>query len=306
MSCTIFKNLDLFTIEQLLSRHEKIKITHNKMKVFLFNCLLLIFVAKRITSRPITNNFGDSIDTQSLKTLIEKESNSFKLLDFRTSKERQIMGYITGSILVPEFLTPDNVRNNENLDLDGISYKSKEDNGKNIIFVSTKEKSKDVHQMLTILGYQHNNDIIDGYFEGLDNWKSAGGALDYPRTIHFQALNQYLKLDSPLLIDVRNRSELNSPGQIPGSVCVPLHEILHGSFELPSRDFKERYGFEKPTQSSVLVLTCRSGRRILVAENYLKSYGYQNIRVYPGSFKDWVVNRGEIVAGNYDLDYDVL
>ena len=283
-----------------------IKIRHNKMKVFLFHCLLLIFGAKRITSKPIENNFGDSIDTQSLKTLIEKDSDSLKLLDFRTSKEREILGYITGSILVAEFLTPDNVRNNENLDLDGISYKSKEDNDKNIIFVSTKEKSKDVLKMLTLLGYQHNKNVMNGYFEGLDNWKSAGGALDYPRDIHYQALKEYLKLDSPFLIDVRNRSELNSPGQIPGSVCVPLHEILHGAFELPSRDFKERYGFEKPTKSSVLVLTCRSGRRILVAENYLKSYEYQNIRVYPGSFKDWVVNGGEIVAGNYDLDYDAL
>ena len=276
------------------------------MKVFLFNCLLLIFGVRRITSKPITNSFGDSIDTQYLKTLIEKDQNNLKLLDFRTSKERQILGYITESILVPDFLTPDNVRNNENLDLDGISYKNKEDDGKTIVFISNKEKSKDVHQMLTILGYQHDKNVINGYFEGLDNWKSAGGALDYPRTIHFQALKEYLKLDSPLLIDVRNRSELNSPGQIPGSVCVPLHEILHGAFELPSRDFKERYGFEKPTKSNVLVLTCRSGRRILVAENYLKSFGYQNIRVYPGSFKDWVVNGGEILAGNYDLDYDVL
>ena len=49
-------------------------------------------------------------------------------------KERQILGFITGSILVPDFLTPDNVRNNENFDLDGISYKSKEDDGKNIVF----------------------------------------------------------------------------------------------------------------------------------------------------------------------------
>ena len=75
------------------------------MKVFLFNCLLLIFGVRRITSKPITNHVGDSIDTQYLKTLIEKDQNNLKLLDFRTTKERQILGYITGSTLVSEFLT---------------------------------------------------------------------------------------------------------------------------------------------------------------------------------------------------------
>ena len=77
-----------------------------------------------------------------------------------------------------------------------------------------------------------------------------------------------------MLIDVRNRSELNSPGQIPNSVCVPLHEILNGAFQLSNIDFKKRYGFEKPIQTDVFVLMCRSGKRTLVAEENLKDLGY--------------------------------
>ena len=115
-----------------------------------------------------------------------------------------------------------------------------------------------------------------------------------------------LNTGSTLLIDVRNRSELNSPGQIPKSVVVPLHEILNGAFELPNEDFYQRYNFEKPDLRDVFVLTCRSGRRILVAEKYLKGLGYENARIYPGSFKDWVANGGETIKAEFDLDYDPL
>lgn len=40
-----------------------------------------------------------------------------------------------------------------------------------------------------------------------------------------QALSQLLEENKILLIDVRNRTELNTVGQIPGSVCLPLHEV---------------------------------------------------------------------------------
>ena len=119
-------------------------------------------------------------------------------------------------------------------------------------------------------------------------------------------MHKSLDFDTTLLIDVRNRSELNSPGQIPRSECVPLHEILNGAFQLSEMDFEQRYGFEKPAKSDVFILTCRSGRRILVAEKYLKSLGYNNIRIYPGSYKDWIAHGGKTTRAEFSLDYDPL
>lgn len=121
-----------------------------------------------------------------------------------------------------------------------------------------------------------------------------------------QALKESLARNSILLIDVRNRTELNGVGQIPGSVCLPLHEVDLG-FELSDADFSQRYGFLKPdAQSRNVILTCRSGRRVLVADAILKAKGYQNLRIYSGSFKDWIKNNGQTIQGEFDLDYEIL
>ena len=60
-----------------------------------------------------------------------------------------------------------------------------------------------------------------------------------------------------LLIDVRNATELQKPGKIPGSVHIPLYEIPE-AFLLSDEAFKEKYGFNKPLkQDKNVVLTCR-------------------------------------------------
>ena len=46
--------------------------------------------------------------------------------------------------------------------------------------------------------------------------------------------------DRILLIDVRNRTELNEVGQIPKSVCLPLHEVARAFTDLSDQEF--RYG----------------------------------------------------------------
>ena len=185
-------------------------------------------------------------------------------------------------------------------------YNEKEDQDKQVIFVAKKEDLDQAYQTILSLGYKEDKNVIKGYAKGINALKQAGGEVEFPRIVSFDALSESLNLGTTLLIDVRNRSELNSPGQIPRSVCVPLHEILNGAFELPDNDFQERYNFKKPRLDDVFVLTCRSGRRILVAENYLKGLGYEKIRIYPGSYKDWVSNGGQTIDADFDLDYDPL
>ena len=69
-----------------------------------------------------------------------------------------------------------------------------------------------------------------------------------------------------------------------------------------------RYGFPKPIDKNRkdIVLTCRSGRRVLVAARILSRVGFENLRIYSGSFNDWKKQGGEIIPGNFNLDYEVL
>jgi rhodanese-related sulfurtransferase len=43
-----------------------------------------------------------------------------------------------------------------------------------------------------------------------------------------------------LLIDVRNRTEMNDPGMITGSHCLPVHEV-DLAFQLSEDDFEDRF-----------------------------------------------------------------
>lgn len=109
-----------------------------------------------------------------------------------------------------------------------------------------------------------------------------------------------------MLIDVRNRTELNTVGQIPKSVCLPLHEV-DLAFDLSDEDFLARYKFPKPQgDRKDIVLTCRSGRRVLVADSIMKTKGFPHLRIYSGSFKDWVKQDGKYDFADYDLEYDIL
>ena len=262
---------------------------------------LLLLVGKLIWCKPATTPFINLIDTASLKGLIRDKNNNQKVLDFRPSREKEFSGYIQGSILVPDSLTIENVHKNSYATQQELFFDENQDRDKNIIFVSNKDKLDETYQKLGALGYAVQKGSIKGYIEGMDAWLAVGGDIEFPRIINFHALQDSLESDSTLLIDVRNRTELNFPGQIPKSVCVPLHEILNGAFQLSNINFKKRHGFEKPIKSNVFVLMCRSGKRILVAEKYLKGLGYEDVRIYPGGFKDWVAHGGRRI-GNFSID----
>ena len=117
--------------------------------------------------------------------------------------------------------------------------------------------------------------------------------LEFPPTISFPALSQLVGQAAVLLVDVRNRTELVEPGAIPTSRNIPLHEIP-AAFQLPSDQFQAKYGFPLPELEADLVLTCRSGRRALVAQQQLQQLGYTATRVYLGSFRDWVAQGGQV------------
>ena len=100
-----------------------------------------------------------------------------------------------------------------------------------------------------------------------------------------------------LVIDVRNRTDFDSQGNMPNSVNIPLHEIQNGAFTLSNAEFRSRYGIEKPGKWVRLVVSCYSGQLAYVGALHLTNLGFVSSRAYPGSFNNWISNGGAIVHG---------
>ena len=253
---------------------------------------------------------GQFIDSGQLVNLIQESNKNLKIIDFQSTQSRETFGYIKGSFLVPDSLKLENIEKDlqslpSELLYDKSNFQADKEDEDVVVFVTTRENKNSSLHKLKALGYDNSKLTIKGYVEGLDMLSKTSGLVEFPRIISFSSLNASLASDSILLIDVRNRTELNSVGQIPNSVCIPLHEIINGAFFSTNGDFMQHYGFKKPLLSDSFVLSCRSGQRILVAEKYLiKEIGYKHVRIYPGSFNDWVANGGRVIEGNFEVDYD--
>ncbi|XP_068233974.1 uncharacterized protein [Palaemon carinicauda] len=117
--------------------------------------------------------------------------------------------------------------------------------------------------------------------------------VDDKNDIKFETL--YYSLDKFNIIDIRRKDELTQLGMIPGSNNLPLQEI-EDALDLSEEAFKAKYGFPKLSpDDDTIVLTCRSGRRVRVADQILRSRGFTKQRIYYGSFLDWVMRGGPVV-----------
>jgi thiosulfate/3-mercaptopyruvate sulfurtransferase len=87
------------------------------------------------------------------------------------------------------------------------------------------------------------------------------------------------------LIDARSPEEF-AAGHIPGAVSVEWTRNLgsDGNF-LPAADLRELYGDPPPNQS--LVVYCQTGSRAAVDWLVLSQLGYEDVRLYDGSWEEW-------------------
>ncbi|KAK8760621.1 hypothetical protein V5799_028113 [Amblyomma americanum] len=110
----------------------------------------------------------------------------------------------------------------------------------------------------------------------------------------FQQVKAVLKdKNRGVVVDVREPKELREDGSIPGSINVPLGDV-QTAFEMGPGAFKSHYHADKPDPAKDIIFSCRSGRRALMAAEKLQELGtYHNIKVYPGSFQDWVLQGGD-------------
>ncbi|KAK9737871.1 Rhodanese-like domain [Popillia japonica] len=92
---------------------------------------------------------------------------------------------------------------------------------------------------------------------------------------------------STLIIDVRNSTELEQTGKIPGSIHIPINEVHDVLKNLPPDQFRERYQREKPGFDTPLVFSCQRGVRSARAGTIALNLGYVNVKDYSGSWLDW-------------------
>jgi rhodanese-related sulfurtransferase len=90
-----------------------------------------------------------------------------------------------------------------------------------------------------------------------------------------------------LLIDVREPSELEKTGTIPGSINIPLATLEQTLQSSSNEDFQNLYKRDKPSLDATLVFSCHMGRRSQMALNAAKKLGYMNAKHYPGGWAGW-------------------
>jgi rhodanese-related sulfurtransferase len=91
-----------------------------------------------------------------------------------------------------------------------------------------------------------------------------------------------------IVLDVRGDGEVERTGKLsPNTQTLPLPEIMDGCLLAPANDFRNKYGFDKPTMDETLVFFCASGMRARKAAEHAMGDGYPQVVVYGGGANEW-------------------
>ncbi|XP_043273205.1 rhodanese domain-containing protein CG4456-like [Venturia canescens] len=90
-----------------------------------------------------------------------------------------------------------------------------------------------------------------------------------------------------LIIDVREDSEINETGKLPGSIHIPMANVTNLLTSLSDEAFKSKYEKSKPTKDTKIILSCRSGMRSGKVQEEMQKLGYENVYNYKGGWLDW-------------------
>ncbi|CAL7940733.1 unnamed protein product [Xylocopa violacea] len=106
--------------------------------------------------------------------------------------------------------------------------------------------------------------------------------------------NELLKAQndsSVLIIDVREKEEIDETGKLPGSIHIPMGDVANTLLSLSDKDFKEKFNREKPLKDTKIILSCRSGKRSGMVQEEILKLGYENAYNYVGGWLDWESNQ---------------
>ena len=91
-----------------------------------------------------------------------------------------------------------------------------------------------------------------------------------------------------VIIDVRGKDEIQFTGKLNDVVeTLPLPYIAEGALVMDDEDFKEQFGFEKPSLDETIVFSCAAGIRSQHAGQFAKMAGYTDILDYMGGANEW-------------------
>ncbi|KAF7254535.1 Thiosulfate sulfurtransferase/rhodanese-like domain-containing protein 3 [Varanus komodoensis] len=111
--------------------------------------------------------------------------------------------------------------------------------------------------------------------------------------VSYRELRDLLESKAILLIDVRERWEINEYGKIPGSVNIPLGEVVE-ALQMDSVHFKEKYNQDMPSKSDHIVFSCLAGVRSKQALATAKSFGFCRAQQYGGGFQEWAEHESSV------------
>ncbi|ETE74076.1 Heat shock protein 67B2, partial [Ophiophagus hannah] len=106
-------------------------------------------------------------------------------------------------------------------------------------------------------------------------------------SVSYQQLRDLLESKAVQLIDVREKWEIAEHGKIPGSINIPLGEVME-ALQMDSVYFKEKYNQDMPSKSDHVVFSCLAGVRSKQAVAVAKSLGFSRVQHFPGGFSEWL------------------
>ncbi|XP_022825273.1 putative thiosulfate sulfurtransferase, mitochondrial isoform X2 [Spodoptera litura] len=111
--------------------------------------------------------------------------------------------------------------------------------------------------------------------------------VDPKRVVSYDDMLKIIYQPEKMIIDVREPEEIQSTGQIPSSINIPLKSVHEALDCMSEEDFRCQYCREKPALSDELIFYCKTGRRSTIALNQALKLGYVNSKNYLGSWTEW-------------------
>ncbi|XP_034113765.1 rhodanese domain-containing protein CG4456-like [Drosophila albomicans] len=117
--------------------------------------------------------------------------------------------------------------------------------------------------------------------------------------VDFNAVKRILETPDKLVIDVRTVKEVEETGEIPGSINIDMDLLTKVLGDSTSQlEFYTLFGRVKPSTSTQLIFSCRSGERARKSAEQAIDLGYTNVWVYEGSWIDWYQKTKELNNNN--------
>lgn len=76
-----------------------------------------------------------------------------------------------------------------------------------------------------------------------------------------------------------------------GVVVSKIVGTLEETLKLDEEEFKGRFGRDKPASDTEIIFSCKLGGRASKAAEVAKALGFDNSRVFQGSWTEWAAHK---------------